>query len=315
VTEVRKFTKEEQASFGYTVAELRQLAREHQVRVPSRALHHELVAALKAAGVELPAKPLERASKIKPGTPVERISRKPPAAGLTGRKLERYLYQDCALLALAVAERTGWPAVQIFDRGDDGLNTSQSNSTAISRKSARKSHDRFPIGSHAGTGVAGADCDGSRTHGESAADGPAWFQTRARSRSSRRHPSSSRTLSPATRGLSSNRTASGVSGPVRAGLPPSSVPMRVAPRHQRRIPAGRQEGRAAPERSRLSHVFQNYFRPETIAAANVPPVPTRHVPQGVPSPGLTGWAHGQAAIKGRRCLVEDDSVMVKAGCP
>ena len=30
------------------------------------------------------------------------------------------------------------------------------------------------------------------------------------------------------------------------------------------------KGVPALERSRLSHVFQNYFRPETIAAANVP---------------------------------------------
>jgi hypothetical protein len=60
VTEIRKFTQEERASFGYTVAELRQLAREHQVQVPSRALHHELVAALKAAGVDLPSKPLNQ---------------------------------------------------------------------------------------------------------------------------------------------------------------------------------------------------------------------------------------------------------------
>lgn len=119
MTEIRKFTKEERASFGFTVAELRQLAREHQVRMPSRVLHHELVAALKAAGVDLPAKPMERI-KYPPDAPVERISRKPPAAGLTGGKLERYLYRDCALLALAVAERTGWPAVQIFGRGGDG---------------------------------------------------------------------------------------------------------------------------------------------------------------------------------------------------
>lgn len=40
--------------------------------------------------------------------------------GLTVRKLERYLYRDCALLAQAVAERTGWPAVQIFERDDAG---------------------------------------------------------------------------------------------------------------------------------------------------------------------------------------------------
>jgi hypothetical protein len=39
---------------------------------------------------------------------------------LTGHTLERYLYRDCALLALAVADRTGWPVVQIFERGDDG---------------------------------------------------------------------------------------------------------------------------------------------------------------------------------------------------
>ena len=77
MTEIRRFTEEEKASFGYTVAELRQLAREHGIRLPSRALHHELVAALKAAGVDLPVKPLERANQIKPGTPVERISRQP----------------------------------------------------------------------------------------------------------------------------------------------------------------------------------------------------------------------------------------------
>ena len=77
MTEIRKFTQEERASFAYTVAELRQLAREHGVRVPSRALHHELAAALKAAGIELPVKPMERAGKIKPGAPIERVSRKP----------------------------------------------------------------------------------------------------------------------------------------------------------------------------------------------------------------------------------------------
>ena len=66
---MRRFTREELASFGYTMGELRQLAREHQVRVPGRALHHELVAALKAAGVELPVKPPERANKIKSGAP------------------------------------------------------------------------------------------------------------------------------------------------------------------------------------------------------------------------------------------------------
>jgi hypothetical protein len=39
-----------------SVAELRQLGHEHQVGVRSRALHHELAAALRAAGIELPAK-------------------------------------------------------------------------------------------------------------------------------------------------------------------------------------------------------------------------------------------------------------------
>jgi hypothetical protein len=40
--------------------------------------------------------------------------------------------------------------------------------------------------------------------------------------------------------------------------------------------ADREEGRApALERSRLSHVFQNYVRPETLAAANAPWSPGR----------------------------------------
>lgn len=78
MTEIGKFTAEERASFGYTVTEFRQLARDHQVRVPSRALHHELVAALTAAGVDLPVKPMERIGKIKPGAPIERIDRTKP---------------------------------------------------------------------------------------------------------------------------------------------------------------------------------------------------------------------------------------------
>jgi len=41
-------------------------------------------------------------------------------AGLTGEKLERYLYHDCVLLALAVEHITGWPVVQIFERDDSG---------------------------------------------------------------------------------------------------------------------------------------------------------------------------------------------------
>jgi hypothetical protein len=52
----------------YTVKELRQLAREHGVAVRSRADHPELVAALVAAGVELPPKPPERIS----GKPLNR---------------------------------------------------------------------------------------------------------------------------------------------------------------------------------------------------------------------------------------------------
>ena len=54
MTEIRRLTKEQMASFGYTVAELRQLAREHGVSVPRDALHHEVVRALTAAGVKLP---------------------------------------------------------------------------------------------------------------------------------------------------------------------------------------------------------------------------------------------------------------------
>ncbi len=56
MTEMRRFTKKEQASFGYTVAELRQLAREHGIRGQSRALQHELVAVLTGAGIDLPRK-------------------------------------------------------------------------------------------------------------------------------------------------------------------------------------------------------------------------------------------------------------------
>ena len=53
---LRPLTAEELAALTYTVAELRQLAREHQVRVPRGALHHELARALTAAGVPLPRK-------------------------------------------------------------------------------------------------------------------------------------------------------------------------------------------------------------------------------------------------------------------
>jgi hypothetical protein len=44
----------------YTVRELRQLAAEHGVKIRSRATKDEIIAALTAAGVELPTKPLER---------------------------------------------------------------------------------------------------------------------------------------------------------------------------------------------------------------------------------------------------------------
>jgi hypothetical protein len=56
VTGLRRLTKEELDSFSYTVAELRQLAREHSVLIPRGTLHHEVVAKLAAAGVELPPK-------------------------------------------------------------------------------------------------------------------------------------------------------------------------------------------------------------------------------------------------------------------
>ena len=56
MTGMHRFTKEELDSFSYTATELRRLAREHRVTVPGRALHHELVAALTAAGVKLPPK-------------------------------------------------------------------------------------------------------------------------------------------------------------------------------------------------------------------------------------------------------------------
>jgi hypothetical protein len=58
VTRMRRLTKEQLDAFSYTSAELRQIAREHGVLVPRDALHHEVVRALTAAGVGLPAKPL-----------------------------------------------------------------------------------------------------------------------------------------------------------------------------------------------------------------------------------------------------------------
>jgi hypothetical protein len=56
MTSIRRLTQEQMASLGYTVAELRQLAREQGVLIPRGALHHEVVAKLTAAGVELPPK-------------------------------------------------------------------------------------------------------------------------------------------------------------------------------------------------------------------------------------------------------------------
>jgi hypothetical protein len=56
MTGMHRFTKEQMASLGYTVAELRQLARELGIRVPKSAMHHELVREFAAADVELPPK-------------------------------------------------------------------------------------------------------------------------------------------------------------------------------------------------------------------------------------------------------------------
>jgi hypothetical protein len=56
MTEIRRLTEEQVASFGYSMAELRRLARERGVLVPRDALHHEIVRALTAADVDLPPK-------------------------------------------------------------------------------------------------------------------------------------------------------------------------------------------------------------------------------------------------------------------
>lgn len=56
MTSIRRLTREQMASFGYSVAELRQLAREHGVLIPRGMLHHEMVVRLTAAGIELPPK-------------------------------------------------------------------------------------------------------------------------------------------------------------------------------------------------------------------------------------------------------------------
>jgi hypothetical protein len=57
VTDIRRLTEVQIASFGYSMGELRQLARAHGVFIRRHALHHEVVRALTAAGVELPPKP------------------------------------------------------------------------------------------------------------------------------------------------------------------------------------------------------------------------------------------------------------------
>ena len=57
MTEIRRLTQAQVNSFGYSMGELRQLARERRVLVPRDALHHEIVRALTAAGIELPPKP------------------------------------------------------------------------------------------------------------------------------------------------------------------------------------------------------------------------------------------------------------------
>jgi hypothetical protein len=59
VPEIRRLTPVQVASFSFSVAELRQFAREHGVFIPRDALHHEAVRALTAAGVGLPPKPLD----------------------------------------------------------------------------------------------------------------------------------------------------------------------------------------------------------------------------------------------------------------
>jgi hypothetical protein len=56
MTSIRRLTQEQMASLDYSVAELRQLARENGVLIPRGVLHHEVVAKLTAAGVELPPK-------------------------------------------------------------------------------------------------------------------------------------------------------------------------------------------------------------------------------------------------------------------
>jgi hypothetical protein len=44
-------------------------------------------------------------------------------SGLAGAKLERYLYYDCVLLALAVSDQTGWPVVQLFEASGEPLSS------------------------------------------------------------------------------------------------------------------------------------------------------------------------------------------------
>jgi hypothetical protein len=56
MTDIRPLTQAQMDSFGYSRAELRQLGRDRGVLIPRDALHHEMVSALTAAGIELPPK-------------------------------------------------------------------------------------------------------------------------------------------------------------------------------------------------------------------------------------------------------------------
>ena len=58
------------------------------------------------------------------------------------------------------------------------------------------------------------------------------------------------------------------------------------------------KGAPALERSRLSHVFQNYVRPETLAAANAPLVARQ-----VGLPLAQAWGGGLVAVDGMRFVV------------
>ena len=93
----------------------------------------------------------------------------------------------------------------------------------------------------------------------------------------------------------------GVRWPVPAGGPAHldrRVPGGALDEH--RVPADRQAGRARRwSGRRLSHVFQNYFRPETLAPANLPLVARQ---AGLPL--AQAWGGGMvAAVDGMRFIV------------